>query len=706
MSRPAASPSKSLLWLAGLDPRNRARDDRASLSRLVHLSITLATPAFPGVLVPRLSTTATESLTSQPGAGNPHTVETTAQCPSTRRSACSPVHSSSIIEPLSVLEHAPVAAQAPSTPSSIASGPPHVPLVKDPVARLWEDAVREYQASAGVDHSSEGALLFSSKADIDDYVRDQEAQFKKFRNDGPQILRDRLMPVAIVLGKLCDGIGNSLAPAFPPGPVIFSAVGHLLRASWKASTTVHDEFDAVCKAFDEIKCRIVLIDTVVDRHVLVREASVEFLAHVLAVFGLISKMRRAGRFRVWLQGLRSARPMSEALAHLDKLGTRQHERVAAVTLEIVTELTSSLALVESLLRVVYLASVEEGNIQAIEEIHKNREIVRLIDGVVERAANDIKIMKDIAGVDKILGWLQYRDSSDKVNKLLNDRVPSTGSWFLNGGSFIEFKDGSVKSLLMSGSAGCGKSTMTAAAFQNLQDYRESHCSDATVLVYFFDITDRPDKQTTDSLISSFLCQLALQSSEAAAFLSAHRARAATRGHTTLEEKTALLLRLLRARRSPVYVLVDALDESVTKSIPPTIRWLQAHQAVSIFVTARTADGLEDLHDSHVRIGHFPRENDHDTNMILDRALTKPDGILAGVTDPLSIRTHLKRGAQGNLRWLSLVIDEIAPVAENPSYVSMLLTSLPQSLEAMYAQRLNSINPRLQQKVKILLAWLV
>ncbi|KAL1672550.1 ankyrin repeat-containing domain protein [Schizophyllum commune] len=37
---------------------------------------------------------------------------------------------------------------------------------------------------------------------------------------------------------------------------------------------------------------------------------------------------------------------------------------------------------------------------------------------------------------------------------------------------------------------------------------------------------------------------------------------------------------------------------------------------------------------------------------------------------------------------------------------MLLTSLPRSLEEMYAQRLNSIIPQLQQKVKILLAWLV
>ena len=75
----------------------------------------------------------------------------------------------------------------------------------------------------------------------------------------------------------------------------------------QASTTVHDEFDAVCHAFDEIKCRIVLIDTVIDIHALVREASVELLAQVLAIFGLISKMRKAGRFRRFCDPLRGER---------------------------------------------------------------------------------------------------------------------------------------------------------------------------------------------------------------------------------------------------------------------------------------------------------------------------------------------------------------------------------------------------------------
>ena len=218
MPLPAAS-----LWLGGLDPRNRVRGHRANVSRLVHSSITLAIPAFPGILVPPSSTSATESLRYQQGAVNPLTAMTTAQCPSTWRRVCSPTHSPPIIDSLSVLEPDPVVARAQSAPSSIASGPPHEPVVDDPVARLWEAAVKKYNASAGVGHSSDGALLFSNKADIDDYVRDQEAQFKKFRDDGPQFLRERLLPVANVLGKLCDGIGNSLAPV---GLVVYlAAVG-------------------------------------------------------------------------------------------------------------------------------------------------------------------------------------------------------------------------------------------------------------------------------------------------------------------------------------------------------------------------------------------------------------------------------------------------------------------------------------------------
>ncbi|KAI5836628.1 uncharacterized protein SCHCODRAFT_02754058 [Schizophyllum commune H4-8] len=708
MAYPAAPQSMLSVWLDRLDPRNWGRGRSASLINLVRASFALAVPARPGVSGLRFSATLDDIV---PASRSPHPSPTNAldQSDSPRPAAPGPPLVLLATEPVPVPEFAPAAVQGQGSPPG-GNSQPQASNVNDPMVRLWEDAVKEYQESAGVNFSVD-PLPFCSAADIDEYVRGQEVQFKVFRDDGPQWLRERLLPVATVLANLCDGIGNSLASAFPPGPVIFSAIGLLL----KASTVAHNEFEAVCDAFDEIKSRISLINSVIEGHTLVREASVQLLVQVLKIFGAVSKMRKAGRFRVWLQGIQSAKPLSEALANLGKLGTRQHERIAAVTLEVVTELASSLAsgrddrttVCLCMERVANLAheiqaNVEAGNAQAIEEIHKNREIVRLSKDAIVRASSDIVAIKDTAAIDKILEWLQYRDSSEKLSRLLNDRVPSTGMWFLNGRAFADFKKGTVTSLLLHGTAGCGKSTMIAAAFQDLQHYCGSHRRDAIVLVYFFDITNRADRQTADSLISSFLCQLALRSSDTATFLLAHRLKAMMRGHTTLEEKKDLLSGLLRSRRSPIYVLVDALDESDMTKILPILRWLQSHQATSLLITARALDGRAALRASVI---HMDGVHD-DVSILIDNAMRKPDGLLAGVAESTGLRRTLRHGAGGNLRWVSLIIDELAPVAESPSDVILLLKYLPQSLEDVYMQRLNSIKPPLRRKVKILLAWLI
>lgn len=76
---------------------------------------------------------------------------------------------------------------------------------------LWREAVEKYQHTAGIDFSSEGVRRFDSKRDIIDYLREQEARFRKFRADGPQRLRDRAIPVVTILQQLCDPVGESLS---------------------------------------------------------------------------------------------------------------------------------------------------------------------------------------------------------------------------------------------------------------------------------------------------------------------------------------------------------------------------------------------------------------------------------------------------------------------------------------------------------------
>ncbi|KAI5826451.1 hypothetical protein K523DRAFT_365132, partial [Schizophyllum commune Tattone D] len=274
----------------------------------------------------------------------------------------------------------------------------------DDLPFFCKEAVEKYQLSAGIDLSTEEQQPLRSKADIDVYIDNQRSKFEKFRSDGPQWLRNCLLPVVAIIEQLCDPVGDSLSDVFPASKVIFLVVGRMI----KAATTVHEEFEAVCKAFTEIRTRILIIDLVATSHRILRDESVKILVQIIVIFGEIEKMRNAGRLRAWLKGIMDAQPLSDALADLERLATQQHQLITAVI------------------------------------------------------AKGVDIINEKADIDKIHEWLKFNPSSDKLDSLLNDRNPSTGMWFWGGDTFTAFKMRHIKGLLLYGKAGCGKSTMIAA----------------------------------------------------------------------------------------------------------------------------------------------------------------------------------------------------------------------------------------------------
>ena len=53
-------------------------------------------------------------------------------------------------------------------------------------------------------------------------------------------------------------------------------------------------------------------------------------------------------------------------------------------------------------------------------------------------------------LEKIFRWLEYPDSSLKVQDLCRDRAPSTGSWFLDGDDFSKLKSGDKRAVWLQG----------------------------------------------------------------------------------------------------------------------------------------------------------------------------------------------------------------------------------------------------------------
>lgn len=111
-----------------------------------------------------------------------------------------------------MIESAQVAQSARSAPISRPSSACET-VADDPLVRLWEDAVREYQTKSGVDLSVEGVFPLDPKDDIEAYIKCQEELFQGFRNDGPRWLRAHLLPIATVFRALCEPLGDTFSSA-------------------------------------------------------------------------------------------------------------------------------------------------------------------------------------------------------------------------------------------------------------------------------------------------------------------------------------------------------------------------------------------------------------------------------------------------------------------------------------------------------------
>ncbi|KAI4293665.1 hypothetical protein K525DRAFT_214367, partial [Schizophyllum commune Loenen D] len=113
----------------------------------------------------------------------------------------------------------------------------------DPMARMWSEAVAEWQRKAGVDLNAPKATLFSSKEALSNYVAKMEAESQGgTAMDRWGRLRNTLFPLARIVAKLCGPIGDTLSST--------------------ATVQAHEEFELITDAFNEIRVHLQVVEIV------------------------------------------------------------------------------------------------------------------------------------------------------------------------------------------------------------------------------------------------------------------------------------------------------------------------------------------------------------------------------------------------------------------------------------------------------------
>ncbi|KAL1725755.1 hypothetical protein EV714DRAFT_191992, partial [Schizophyllum commune] len=173
------------------------------------------------------------------------------------------------------------------------------------MAKIWNEAVAEWQRKMGVDLTSPEAILFGSKEAVVGYItRMEEESQGDLEKSQWRRLGDTLVPLARAFKKLCAPIGDILSST--------------------ATVEAQEEFELMTDAFDEIKVHLRVVE-IVAAHPgrLLYDSSIELLAQIITVLGVVMQMRR------------------EKYAGLRRIISRYKEEIIAGTLEGVTYMQAS-----------------------------------------------------------------------------------------------------------------------------------------------------------------------------------------------------------------------------------------------------------------------------------------------------------------------------------------------------------------------------
>ncbi|KAL1712198.1 hypothetical protein EV715DRAFT_214140 [Schizophyllum commune] len=583
--------------------------------------------------------------------------------PSSRGSPPTPVRSPSPQPVSDALQDAIV--HISTAPKDAANAP-----AADPMARMWSEAVAEWQRKAGVDLNAPEATLFSSKEALANYVAKMEADSQgDYEMNRWGRLRNTIFPLARIVAKLCGPIGDTLSSTvLPPSKVMFAAMGLIISATVQA----HEEFELITDAFNEIRVHLQVVE-IVTAHPgrLLYDTSLELLVQVLTVFGVITKMRHANYAGRVLKALVDIRPLSDSLQGLRRITSRYKEAIVAGTLEVVT------------------------GIKASEEL------------------------------ERIRMWLRFDsvDSSQRMSSLLNDRAEGTGLWLFDDKTFVKFLEGQIKVLSIEGKAGCGKSTIVASTSRHLRAYCASRGPTHVVLAHFFDAANNSGQGTLDSVLSSFLCQLALRDQCCMDMLAAARQQSISNGCFTCREKLDTLLGMLNTRLQG-FLIIDALDEALEHErakVLGALKKLRSCTNLSILLSTRVPLGEDQgIHHTAVSIDLVPNNTDIQTALNIDFS---DGGRLAGIANAETVRHKVMCRAgrkyvtnilysfffvnhASSMRWTSLVVEQLQSYVSAPHKMDKLMKELPPTLEELYANRLNATPSGDVEDIRRLFAWIL
>ncbi|KAF7978585.1 hypothetical protein HWV62_45298 [Athelia sp. TMB] len=329
----------------------------------------------------------------------------------------------------------------------------------------------------------------------------------------------------------------------------------------------------------------------------------------------------------------------------------------------------------------------------------------------ERGLRDrVKGIQDDRKKEKIEKWMAAPDTSLNYKAAREKHQRGTGSWFVGGPDFKNWKDGPPGSVLwLRGGPGCGKTILCSSAMENVKDSCRGKPS-VGYAYFFFDGTSAQSKLANhESMVRSIIMQLAdLVDGIPPELVALYEGEHSGRSQPLLASLENTLLRIVQSL-SAVYIVIDALDECDDR--PKLLRWIdtvtsQTSSLLHLMVTSRPEPDIKDRLRplcNMCEVDVADRRGSHDIRRYIDAILSEVHAWTESQKE--LVRTALVNGARGVFRWVALMIHQLlSDQCLSTSELKKRLKSLPKGLDEAYTKIIQQSTRRAD--IIRLLQWII
>ncbi|KAH9013803.1 hypothetical protein EDB83DRAFT_2184415, partial [Lactarius deliciosus] len=433
---------------------------------------------------------------------------------------------------------------------------------------------------------------------------------------------------------------------------------------------------------------------------------VKIMVEVLSILGIVTKEVGQGRTKAYLKKLIGRKDVEDALQRLDALTQEEARMAAAEALTItrgiddkVKDMYEKVEAVDERVQVVDIkvdgiddkVQTVDSKVQCVD--HKVRSVIRDHENMTSLTGNELR--KDLRK------WMVPPDPSVNYNTTSGAHHEGTAAWCTEGIALSDWKS-SGSLLWIHGKPGSGKSILSSVIIRDVKSM--SDAGSAFLAYFYFDFKDTT-KQDLRALLSSLLVQLSDQSDTSCNALSSlYFAHKRGSEQPTVDSLAQCLKDMLTMTgQVPIYLIIDALDESPNDSGIPSSREnvLELvkelidlpYQNLRLCITSRpeydirtTLEPLTtqqlSLHDER---GQKQDISDYVTFVVhSDRRMKRWRD-----DDKDAVIENLTEKADGMFRWVFCQLEVLRHCF--PTNLRQILDELPKSLDETYKRILKEIN---------------